>query len=324
VSVPRIGLLSTAAINGEIIAAAARSGKVAVGAVASRDSARAEAYAREHGLDRAHGSYDALLADPEVDAIYVSLPNGLHHEWTMRSLAAGKHVLCEKPYSRVPDEVEEAFAAAEAAGLVLEEAFMYRHHPQSAQVARLVREGAVGRLRAIRATFTFRLDRPHDPRWSSDLAGGSLMDVGCYCVSGSRLLAGEPSSVQGAQVLAESGVDLAFHGTLVFPDDVVAQIDSSFAAPRFQRLEAVGEEGTLVVEAPWRMDWGVRVAILRDRGVQEIEVEHGDSFVLELEGFAAAVAGEAPPLLGRADAFGQARAIDALYRSAESGASVAL
>jgi predicted dehydrogenase len=150
------------------------------------------------------------------------------------------------------------------------------------------------------------------------------MDVGCYCVSGSRLLAGEPVAVQGAQVLSESGVDLAFHGMLRFPDDVVAQIDSSFATPRFQRLEAIGEEGTLLVEAPWRMDWGVRVAVLRGDGVEEVEVEHGDSFVLELEGFAAAVAGEAPPLLGRDDALGQARAIDALYRSAETEASVAL
>jgi predicted dehydrogenase len=150
------------------------------------------------------------------------------------------------------------------------------------------------------------------------------MDVGCYCVSGSRLLAGEPVSVQGEQVLAESGVDLAFHGTLRFPDDVVAQIDCSFATPSFQRLEAVGDEGTLLVEAPWRMDWGVRVAVLRNGGVEEMEVEHGDSFLLELESFAAAVAGERPPLLGRADALGQARTIDALYRSAETGASVLL
>jgi predicted dehydrogenase len=324
VTVLRLGLLSTANINREILAAVARTGKVEAVAVASREARRAEDYAREHGLERAHGTYEALLEDDGVDAIYVPLPNGLHHEWTMRSLAAGKHVLCEKPYSRVPAEVEEAFDAADAVGHVLEEAFMYRHHPQSAQVAALVHGGAVGRLRAIRASFTFRLDRPEDPRWSPELAGGSLMDVGCYCVSGSRLLAGEPVSVQGAQVLAETGVDVAFHGTLRFPDDVVAQIDSSFATPSFQRLEAVGEEGTLLVEAPWRMDWGVRVAVLRGGEVEEIEVEHGDSFVRELESFAAAVAGEAPPLLGRADALGQARAIDALYRSAETGSSVAL
>ena len=134
----RLGLLSTARINAEILSAASSSERVQVVAVASREVARAQAYAREHGLPRAHGSYEALLEDAEVDAIYVPLPNGLHHEWTMRALRAGKHVLCEKPYSRHPGEVEEAFALAEESDLVLMEAFMYRHHPQSGVVAELV------------------------------------------------------------------------------------------------------------------------------------------------------------------------------------------
>ena len=136
-----VGLLSTANINREILAAAATTEKLGVVAVASRDHARAADYAREHGIPRAHGAYDALLADPGVDAVYISLPNGLHHEWTMRALAAGKHVLCEKPYSRHPVEVVEAFAAADAAELVLMEAFMYRHHPQTRIVTDLIRRG---------------------------------------------------------------------------------------------------------------------------------------------------------------------------------------
>ena len=126
-------------------------------AVASREPPRAEAYAREHGLARAHGSYEALLGDPGVDAIYIPLPNGIHHEWTMRSLRAGKHVLCEKPYSRHPAEVEEAFSLAEESRLVLMEAFMYRHHPQTRVVADLVAGGALGRLRTIRASAASRL-----------------------------------------------------------------------------------------------------------------------------------------------------------------------
>ena len=153
----RLGLLSTANINDEILTGASESTRIEVVAVGSRDAARAQSYAREHGIPRAHGSYEALLADPEVDAVYISLPNGMHHEWTMHALSAGKHVLCEKPYTRHPAEVEQAFDAAEAAGLVVMEAFMYRHHPQTRTIERLVREGQVGRLVAVHATFTFRL-----------------------------------------------------------------------------------------------------------------------------------------------------------------------
>ena len=176
--------------------------------------ARAEAYAAEHGIATAHGSYEALLADPGVDAVYVSLPNGMHHPWTMQALAAGKHVLCEKPYTRHPAEAEEAFDAAEAAGLVLAEAFMYRHHPQTTKVARLVADGAIGRLCAVKTTFTFPLHDLSDVRALPELDGGALMDVGCYCISGIRLLAGEPEHVRGEQVTGTTGIDMAFHGTL--------------------------------------------------------------------------------------------------------------
>lgn len=320
----RLGLLSTARINREILRATRATERIEVVGVASRDRDRAEAYAREHGIPNAHRAYESLLADPGVDAVYVPLPNGLHHEWTLRALAAGKHVLCEKPYSRHPADVEEAFDLAERAGLVLTEAFMYRHHPQTRFAHDLVAGGAVGRLLAIRASFTFRLERPGDVRWRPELDGGSLMDVGCYCVSGSRLLAGEPTAVQGEQVLAPSGVDVAFHGTLRFADGVVGQIDASFAAPEFQRLEAVGDEATLVVEAPWRPDWGGSLVVRRRDAVERLDRPEGDMFRLELESFADAVAGEAPALLGREDALGQARAIDALYRAAETGVSVEL
>lgn len=320
----RLGLLSTARINRAILDATGVTDRVEVAAVASRDGARANEYAREHGIPRAHGSYEELFADSEVDAVYIPLPNRLHHEWTLRALAAGKHVLCEKPYSRRPSEVEEAFELAEGSGLVLMEAFMYRHHPQMRRVGELVSGGAVGRLRAIRAVFRFRLDDEANVRLQPELDGGALMDVGCYCVSGARLLAGEPHRVQGEQVLGETGVDVAFHGTLRLADEVVAQFDASFVAPRRQELEAIGDEGSLVVEAPWRVDWGGRVLLRRDDEVEEIGVDPADSFVRELENFAGAVTGRAEPLLGRDDALGQARTIDALFRAAETGASVAL
>ena len=320
----RLGLLSTANINRAILAGAARTGRVDVVAVASRDAGRADAYAAEHGIATAHGSYEALLADPDVEAVYISLPNGMHHEWTMYALAAGKHVLCEKPYTRHPHEAEEAFDAADAAGLVLAEAFMYRHHPQTATVARLVADGAIGRLCAVKTTFTFPLHDLSNVRALPELDGGALMDVGCYCVSGIRLLAGEPEHVRGEQVTGTTGIDMAFHGTLRCAGDVVGQFEATFRSPQRQSLEAVGEDGVLIVEAPWRVDWGGSVTLRRDGATELVEVEEADAYTLELENLADAIEGRAPTLLGRADAVGQARAIDALYRSAESGTRIAV
>jgi predicted dehydrogenase len=324
--VVKFGFLSTARINEHLLAAASSSDRVNVLAVASRDAARAEAYARAHSIERAYGSYDELLADPDVEAVYVSLPNALHIEWSIRALEAGKHVLCEKPLTRRPEEVERAFDAAARAERLLMEAFMYRHHPQTRRVKQLVDQGAIGRLRAIRGIFSFDLlaERDvEDVRLNAELDGGSLMDVGCYCVSGARLLAGEPERIWGEQVPAETGVDMAFHGTLRFPGDVVAQFHSSLALPARQELEALGDEASLLVEAPWRVDLGGDVFLRSDSAVERIEVEEADAYRLELENLAAAIRGEAPPLLGRDDAAGQAAAIAALYRSAEAGEAVA-
>ncbi len=314
----RLGLLSTARINDEILAAASETDRVEIAGVGSRDAAKADAYAAAHGIARAHGSYEALLTDPELDAVYISLPNGLHHEWTMKVLAAGKHVLCEKPYSRHPTEVEAAFDVAEKAGLVLMEAFKYRHHPQTRLVERLVREGALGKLLSIRATFTFPLRDHANVRAQPDLDGGALMDVGCYCISGARLLAGEPLSVKAFQVIGPTGVDMALYGTLHHRDGVVTQFDASFIAPQRQVLEVVGENAVLTVQAPWRVDWPGGLELFRDGKAEALDVPTANSYVLELENLAEAVAGAAPPLLGRDDALGQARTINALYAEAAS------
>src|SRR6478672_12638294 len=189
------GILSTADINRRLIPGAHASPKVDLIAVASRDRGRAEDYAREWQIERAYGSYDELLADPDVEAVYNPLPNTMHVEWSIRALEAGKHVLCEKPFSRHVEDVERAFAAAEARGKVLSEAFMYRYHPQTARLVELVRSGAIGELRVIRTAFSYSLYDTANIRLRTDAEGGSLMDVGCYCVSGARLLAGEPESV---------------------------------------------------------------------------------------------------------------------------------
>jgi D-xylose 1-dehydrogenase (NADP+, D-xylono-1,5-lactone-forming) len=326
VGVVTFGLLSTARINDHLLEGARNSDLVDVLAVASRDQARAETYAREHSIERAYGSYEELLAAADVDAVYVSLPNALHVDWSIRALEAGKHVLCEKPLSRRPEEVERAFDAAERAGRLLMEAFMYRHHPQTKRVKQLLDEGAIGDLRAMRAAFSFDLLAERDEadiRLNAELEGGSLMDVGCYCVSGARLLAGEPERAFGEDVAASSGVDMTFHGTLRFPGDAVAQFHSSLGLPFKQELEVLGTEGSLLVEAPWRVDLGGGVFLRRDSGDERIDVERADAYRLELENLAAAIRGDTQPLLGREDAAGQAAAIAALYRSAEAGEAVA-
>jgi xylose dehydrogenase (NAD/NADP) len=314
----RLGLLSTATINQALLGAVPP--EVEIAAVASRDGAKAQAYANEHGIQRAHGSYEALLADDELDAVYISLPNGMHHEWTMNAIEAGKHVLVEKPYSRRPREAEEAWDAADRARVIVMEAFMWRHHPQAAKASEVVNSGAIGRLREIRPTFSFPLFDRANVRMLADLDGGALMDVGCYCISGARLLGGEPERVYGEQVVGPTGVDVDFYGVLRFPRDVVAIFDASFTLPKRQRLEAIGEDGTIVLEAPWRSDWGGRVLV----NDEEVQVPTANPYERELSNFAAAIAGEAQPLLGRDDAVAQARVIEALYRSADSGEAVQL
>ncbi len=317
------GFLSTARINRLVLAGARESDRLDVVAVASRDRARAEAYARENGIERAYGSYEDLLADPDVEAVYISLPNSLHVEWSIRALQAGKHVLCEKPLSRRPAEVEDVFDVAEQAGLVLMEAFMYRHNPQTARLKELVDSGAIGTLQLVRAAFSFPLADAANVRLNAALDGGSLMDVGCYCVSGARLLAGEPDRVYGEQVVGDSGVDVLFSGTMRFPGGVIAQLDCGLRMPNRDELEAVGEAGSVFLDDPWHC----RTPVLRLRGEggdEEIAVDASDSYRLELENVSDAIRGDAAPLLGREDAVGQARAIEALYRSAEEGRPVTL
>jgi D-xylose 1-dehydrogenase (NADP+, D-xylono-1,5-lactone-forming) len=319
----RWGFLSTANINDKLLPGAKESPDVNVVAVASRDAARAEAYARERGIERSYGGYDELLADPDVEAVYISLPNSMHVAWSIRALEAGKHVLCEKPLSRHPEDVERSFDAAEKTGRILMEAFMFRHNPQTKRLVELVEGGAIGRLRLVRAAFSFPLDDASNVRLNAELEGGGLMDVGCYCVSGSRLLAGEPESVFGEQVAAASGVDELFTGTLRFPGDVLAEIDCGLVLPGRDELEAIGEDGSIFLDDPWHGRTPV-LELRRDDGTERIELEPVDSYRLQLENMSAAVRGRGEPLLGRDDAFGQARAIDALYRSADGGRPVSL
>jgi D-xylose 1-dehydrogenase (NADP+, D-xylono-1,5-lactone-forming) len=313
------GLLSTALINRAILAGALESLEVDVVAVASRDETRAQSYAREHGIERAYGTYAGLLADADVEAVYISLPNRLHAEWALRALEAGKHVLVEKPFSRHPAEVEQAFDAAEAAGLVLSEGFMWRHHPQTARAVELVGSGAIGRLRVVRAAFGFPLAKERglaDTRFDPALDGGALMDVGSYCVNALRLFGGEPERARGEQVVGPCGVDVVFTGALAFADELVGHFDCGFVVPRRAGLELVGEEGSIFVGDPFTIAQTGIELWRGDAEPEQIAIEPANHFRLELENVSAAIRGQAPLLLGREDAIGQARTIAALYKSA--------
>jgi predicted dehydrogenase len=318
------GIISTADINRKLIPGAQASPDVDLLAVASRDQRRAEAYAREWGIERAYGSYEALLADPDIEAVYIPLPNSMHAEWSIRSLEAGKHVLCEKPFSRTPADVEAAFDAADRAGRFLSEAFMYRHNPQTARLRQLLADGAIGEPRLVRSTFSYGLYDTDNIRLRTDVDGGALMDVGCYCVSASRLAAGsEPVSAFGQARIGETGTDWVFTGSLRFPGDLLAIFDCSTALTERDELEVVGSEASLFLDDPFHANRPV-IEHRRNGHVEREELEPADSYRLELENMSAAIRGEAEPLLGRDDALGQARALDALHRASESGDAVTL
>jgi xylose dehydrogenase (NAD/NADP) len=316
----RWGLLSPARI-GEVVlagaAASARSGRFV--AVASRDASRARSFAARHGLPAAFGSYEALLDSDAVDAVYVALPNALHMEWATRALEAGKHVLCEKPLSPRPHEVAQAFDAAERAGRTLAEAFMYRYHPSTRLAQRLVREGAIGELRAVKGTLSYT-QHGDDPRLHRELDGGSLLDLGCYCVSATRLFAGEPDRVYAEQVTAGHDVDVQMAGSLRC-GDVLAQFDCGFNLPRRDALELIGGAGTLRLPDPWVC----RRPELVLNG-EPIPVPGGDTegYGHEIETISRALLAGEPLPFGREDGVAQSRALAALLRSADTAAPVEL
>ena len=310
------GILSTARINDAILEGARLSDRVHVAGVASRDQGRADSYAREHGIERAYGSYEALLADPDIEAVYISLPNSLHVEWSIEALEAGKHVLCEKPLDRSRDRVEEAFDAAERADRFLMEGFLYRHHPQTMRLVELIEDGAIGELRLIRLAFTFPLSELGDVRMRPELDGGALMDVGCYCVSMARLLAGEPESATAQALVGSTGVDVRVVATLEFPRGVLAHFDCGMDLPYRSELEVIGSDGVLHVPDPFLVA-KAGLELRRDGEIERIEVEQVDRPQLELENLSDAIRGGADPLLGREDAVGQARALELVVRAAE-------
>jgi len=320
----RWGIISTADINRLVIPPAQASEKVDLVGVASRTQERADEYAARWGIPRAYGSYEDLLADPEIEAVYISLPNTMHCEWSTKAAEAGKHVLCEKPMDSDPDKVDDAFDAADRAGTLLSEAFMWRHNPQTKLLQELLHDGVIGELRLVRSCFSYGLYDEENIRLQTDVEGGALMDVGCYCVSGSRLVAGaEPESVFGRQWTGPTGTDWVFTASMRFPGEVLALFDCGTAMTNRDELEAIGSEGSLFLDDPWHARTPV-IEIRRDGSVERIEPERANSYGLELENLSDVIRGEGSLLLGRDDAVAQARVIEALFQSARVSDEVPL
>ena len=319
----RWGILSTANIGrAALIPAIRASHNGTLAAVASRTPSTARDFAAANDIPAHYGSYDALLADPGIDAVYIPLPNSLHREWTIKAAEHGKHILCEKPLALTAAECHEMAAAATANGVTVMEAFMYRFHPQIGRVEALISDGALGALRSIRSVFTFRLTKPGNIRLDSALGGGALMDVGCYCVNVSRTLAGrEPVEVQAWATFGPTGVDLELAGSLRFEDGLVAQFDCALTMERREYVEVAGTDGSIELRAAFLPGTTDTVAIQHRGRAPSIEhpVAGDDEYRLMVEHFADCALHHRPVRYPASEAAANLRVIEALYRSARHG-----
>ena len=327
----RWGLLSTARINRALLGPLARSERSELAAVASRSPARARAYADRFGIPRSYGSYDELLADPQIDVVYISLPNSLHCEWTVAAAEAGKHVLCEKPLVISLEEMDRVESAAHDARVTVFEAFMYLHHPQTLRLQEMVRSGELGRLQTVRSHFSFHL--PADSgnvRLQPEMGGGSLWDVGVYPVSFSLVMAdaGPPVQVFGTRRDGETAVDVAFEGLMQFSNGVVAQISCGFHSPRQWGATLVGSRRILRIDEPWKPGFEGTVSTVETRNhegeQQTFTFSAPDPYASEVAAMESCILDGASPMVPLSLSHQILQTILALYRSAESGRSVSL
>jgi predicted dehydrogenase len=316
----RWGILSTARINRALIPAIRGGGRSELTTVASRTLDRAREYAAEWKIPRALGSYEALVADPEVDVVYNPLPNHLHVEWTIRALEAGKHVLCEKPLALSIDEIDRVAAAAARSGRTAAEAFMYRHHPMTEAAKAFAAAGRLGTITLYRGAFTFMLTRAGDVRLDPSMGGGALWDVGCYPVSYANLIAGaHPAEVFGFQRV-DRGIDMEFSGVMRYAAGSVAQFDCGFAGPFRAEMEIVGTNGTLRIVQPFKTDERSRLEFTSasDR-VEDITFVSDTAYAGEVGDLERVVLDGARPRVTLDESRRTVRTIVALYESARSG-----
>jgi xylose dehydrogenase (NAD/NADP) len=323
----RFGIIGTGNIANQFAAGVAESSRCTIAAVGSRSADSANRFAGKHEIAHAHASYDALLADESVDAVYNSLPNSMHHEWTIKALKAGKHALCEKPFATNLAQAEQMFDAADQAGRLLVEAFMYRSHPLTTAALETVRRGEIGRLRLIKASFNyFTAKVDGNVRFDAGLAGGALMDIGCYCTSFATLFAGAaPTAVHAVANLHETGVDEMAVGTLAFPGNILASFTCGMAAHADNTAYLCGSEGFVEIPIPWKPPAADAVYTVRTMPAPKLDgikrdpthdtrtVSAGGSlYGLEADDFAAAALGEQPPAVSKQDTLTNQRILDDL------------
>jgi predicted dehydrogenase len=324
----RWGVLSTARIGRtKVIPGIQRGERSEVVAIASRDAAAARRVAGELGIPTAHGSYEALLADPDVEAVYLPLPNHLHKPWTIAAARAGKHVLCEKPLALTARDAEEMIDACDREGVRLMEAFMYRHHPSWVAARELVAAGRIGRLQAVQSWFSYYNDDPANIRNILEAGGGALYDIGCYCVNLSRMLfAAEPTGVQGSAVRDATGTDVLTAGILSFEEGIASFVCSTRAEDD-QRVEIYGTEGRISIGIPFNIppDLPTRIAIVSGGdppvapSVETMEFAPADPYTVEADLFAAAVLDDAPLPVATDDAVANLRVMEAIFDAAARG-----
>ncbi|MEV0763416.1 Gfo/Idh/MocA family oxidoreductase [Nocardia sp. NPDC050435] len=316
----RIGILGAAKIAPNALVTPARENPdVVVAAVAARDSARARAFAGKHGIATVHESYAALLADPEIDAVYNPLPNGLHGEWTRAALAAGKHVLCEKPFTANAAEAREIEALAADSDRVVMEAFHYRYHPLTRRIEQIVGGGELGRLQRVDVSFCFPLPKFSDIRYDWALAGGATMDAGCYAVHMARTFTGEEPEVVAAQAkLRGDRIDRAMRAQLRFPGGATGTLRSSMWSSDILRISAhlVGDRGSIRVLNPLMPQYFHRFTVRDAEGRHTERFLRRSTYAFQLDAFAAAVLHGEPVETGPADSVATMTVIDAIYAAA--------
>jgi predicted dehydrogenase len=319
----RWGLLGTARINRSLIPAIRAGGRSTLAAVASRDQSRADAYAREWEIPRAFGSYESLVSDPDIDAVYVPLPNHLHVEWTVAAAQAGKHVLCEKPMALDVTGVDRIADAARMHKVAIAEAFMYRHQSQTDRVMALVSEGAIGRLRFVRGAFSFPLTREGDVRLTPEWGGGALWDVGCYPVTYAMLLAGgAPDVVSGRAEYGPTGIDVTFAGVLEFAGGMLGAFDCGFASAFRTGMEIIGSDGVLHVDNPFKPGPRETLRLQRDGRETAVAVDGGALYSGEIADIERAALDGAPCRVSLAESRASIATLTALLESAREGRQV--
>ena len=316
----RIGVLGAAAIVPQALTNPTRSvPEASVVAIAARDPARAKSFARKHHISRVHQTYNDLINDPDIDAIYNPLPNSLHAEWTIRALQAGKHVLCEKPFASNAQEAEEMAKVASETGLVLSEAFAYRYHPLTARIKEIIANGELGKIQYIDAQFCFLLPAPNNIRFNYELAGGALMDCGCYPVSLIRHLAESEPTVERAEArLFAPQVDRRMSADLSFADGRTAHLACDLLSPRLFRssLKVQGDQGKLHVMNPYHPHWFNWLSVHGRNGSYAKHIAGKNVYTLQLRAFIKAIRGEMRLNTDPSDAIGNMHVIDAIYEKA--------